>query len=65
MNDAGVRHHVRNTKNIEVAELAKARRSRMLNAATGPKLSVMGAPRKPSNGTDVVFARSTPWGKSR
>jgi hypothetical protein len=65
MKAAGGRHHERNTKNIDDAELANATRKRMLKAATGPRLRVMGDARKPSNGTDVVLARSTPCGKSR
>ncbi len=56
--------HLRETRNIEVAELASATRIRRLNDATGPSANVTGAARRPSKGTDVFEARFTPRGKS-
>ena len=49
-------------EDIEVALLAKARRSSTLNAAMGPSNTVTGAAKSPKIGTVVLLARSTPLG---
>ncbi len=59
---AGHRHQFRSTKNIEVALLANARRSKMLNAAIGPSRTVTGDAKSPRSGAEVLSARLTPKG---
>jgi len=56
--------HLRETRNIEVAEPASAMRIKRLNDATGPSASVTGADRMPSSGTEV-FERGSRRAENR